>query len=123
MREKNQEVLPIDLEVCIPKGDFVFKAAEICESSDYTELYNTYLRAWRKVNPIADAGYESSEKQPHEKRENWFGFVPIERILNHFSAELYNPQKRGFYRSSFRHTHFCLLSRLFSFIFAFFFNV
>ena len=52
MREKNQEVLPIALEVCIPKGDFVFKAAEICESSDYTELYNMYLRAWRKVNPI-----------------------------------------------------------------------
>ena len=26
--------------------------AEICESLDYTELYNTYLRARRKVNPI-----------------------------------------------------------------------
>ena len=52
MRDKNQVVLPINLEICIPKGDFVFKVAEICESLDYTELFNTYLRAWRKVNPI-----------------------------------------------------------------------
>ena len=52
MREKNQVVLPINLEICIPKGDFVFKVAEICESLDYTELHNTHLRAWRKVNPI-----------------------------------------------------------------------
>ena len=52
MREKNQVVLPIDLEICIPEGDFVFKLAEICENLDYTELFNTYLRAWRKVNPV-----------------------------------------------------------------------
>ena len=52
MREKNQVVLPLDLGICIPKGDFVFKVAEICESLDYTELFNTYLRIWRKVNPI-----------------------------------------------------------------------
>lgn len=52
MREKNQVVLPLDLEICIPEGDFVFKVAEICESLDYTELFNTYLRSWRKVNPI-----------------------------------------------------------------------
>ena len=52
MREKNQVVLPLDLGICIPKGDFVFKVAEICESLDYTELFNTYLRNWRKVNPI-----------------------------------------------------------------------
>ena len=52
MREKNQVVLPLDLGICIPEGDFVFKVAEICESLDYTELFNTYLRAWRKVNPI-----------------------------------------------------------------------
>ena len=42
--------MPLDLEICIPEGDFVFKVAEICESLDYTELFNTYLRAWRKVN-------------------------------------------------------------------------
>ena len=52
MRDKNQVVLPIDLEICIPKGDFVFKVAEICESLDYSELFATYVRVWRKVNPI-----------------------------------------------------------------------
>ena len=52
MREKNQVVLPLDLGICIPEGDFVFKVAEICERLDYTGLFNTYLRSWRKVNPI-----------------------------------------------------------------------
>ena len=52
MRDRSQVVLPIDLGICIPEGDFVFKVAEICESLDYTELFNTYLRSWRKVNPI-----------------------------------------------------------------------
>ncbi len=52
MRNKNQVVLPLDLGICIPEGDFVFKVAEICESLDYTELFNTYVRSWRKVNPI-----------------------------------------------------------------------
>ena len=52
MRAKNQVVLPLDLGICIPEGDFVFKVAEICESLDYTKLWETYVRAWRKVNPI-----------------------------------------------------------------------
>ena len=52
MREKNQLLLPINLEFLIPEGDYVFTVAEICESLDYTELFNTYLRNWRKVNPI-----------------------------------------------------------------------
>ena len=52
MREKNQVVLPIDFEIRIPKEDKVFKVAEICESLDYSELYATYVRVWRKVNPI-----------------------------------------------------------------------
>lgn len=52
MRDKNQVVLPIDLEICIPKEDFVFKVAEICESLEYSELFATYVRVWRKVNPI-----------------------------------------------------------------------
>ena len=52
MRDRSQVVLPLDLGICIPEGDFVFKVAEICESLDYTELFNTYLRSWRKVNPI-----------------------------------------------------------------------
>ena len=52
MREKNQVVLPLNLGICIPEGDFVFKVAEICESLNYTKLWETYVRAWRKVNPI-----------------------------------------------------------------------
>ena len=52
MRDRNQVVLPIKLEICIPEGDFVFKVAEICEGLDYTKLWETYVRAWRKVNPI-----------------------------------------------------------------------
>ena len=52
MRDKSQVVLPLDLGICIPEGDFVFKVAEICEELDYTELLNTYVRKWRKVNPI-----------------------------------------------------------------------
>jgi transposase len=52
MRDRNQVVLPINLEICIPKGDFVFKVAEICEILDYSELWKTYVRAWRKVNPV-----------------------------------------------------------------------
>ena len=44
MKDKNQVVLPLDLGICIPEGDFVFKVAEICESLDYTELFNTYCR-------------------------------------------------------------------------------
>ena len=52
MREKNQVVLPLNLGICIPDDDFVFKVAEICEGLDYTELFQTYLRSYRKVNPI-----------------------------------------------------------------------
>ena len=52
MRDRNQVVLPINLGICIPEGDFVFKVAEICESLDYTKLFETYVRTWRKVNPI-----------------------------------------------------------------------
>ena len=44
MREKNQVVLPLDLGIRIPEGDFVFKVAEICESLDYTELFKIYIR-------------------------------------------------------------------------------
>ena len=52
MRNKNQVVIPFDLTAKIPEEDFVFTVAEICESLDYTELFNTYVRVWRKVNPI-----------------------------------------------------------------------
>jgi transposase len=52
MRNRNQVVFPINLEISIPKDDFVFKVAEICEKLDYTEVFETYIRTWRKVNPI-----------------------------------------------------------------------
>jgi transposase len=53
MREKNQVVLPMNLGISIPEEDFVFKVAEICESLDYTELWETYVRVWRKVNSLS----------------------------------------------------------------------
>ena len=52
MRDKSQVILPLNLGICIPKGDLVFKVAEICEKLDYTKLFATYVRAWRKVNPV-----------------------------------------------------------------------
>ena len=50
MREKNQGVLPIDLGICIPDGDFAFKLAEICESLDYTELLNAIWKYYKPKN-------------------------------------------------------------------------
>ena len=52
MRDKSQVVLPLDLGICIDKEDFVFTLAEICESLNYNKLFETYVRAWRKLNPI-----------------------------------------------------------------------
>ena len=52
MKEKNQLVFPLELRTYIPEGDLVYKVEEICESLDYTVLFNTYLRTWRKINPI-----------------------------------------------------------------------
>ena len=52
MLNKSQLVLPINLEIKIPKNDFVFKMLEICSELDYTKLLKTYARKWRKVNPI-----------------------------------------------------------------------
>ena len=52
MREKSQVVIPLNLGIKIPENDPVFKLIEICEELDYTELFKTYLKAWRKVNPI-----------------------------------------------------------------------
>ena len=52
MRDKSQVVLPLNLGIRIAKDDLVFKVAEICEELDYTDLYKTYVRMWRKVNPV-----------------------------------------------------------------------
>lgn len=38
MRDRNQVISPLNLEISISKEDFVFKVAEICEELDYTEL-------------------------------------------------------------------------------------
>ena len=52
MRDRNQVVLPIDLEICISKEDFVFTVAEICDNLCYEKLFEVYIRKWRKLNPI-----------------------------------------------------------------------
>ena len=31
-------VLPLNLGICIPEGEFVFKVVEICEGLDYTAM-------------------------------------------------------------------------------------
>lgn len=51
MRNRNQVVLPLNLGICIPEDDPVFVLDEICRKLDYSKLYETYLRSWRKVNP------------------------------------------------------------------------
>ena len=52
MKNKNQVVLPLDLGIKISESDSVRKLIEICEELDYTELFATYIRKWKKVNPI-----------------------------------------------------------------------
>ena len=69
MREKNQVVFPLDLEIRIPEGDFVFKVAEICEGERIIEatfpLIKTptskiHLRAIGKGKPeIQELEYEN----------------------------------------------------------------
>ena len=51
MRARSQVVLPLDLEIKIKKDDIVFLVHEICEQLDYSLLYKTYLRTWRRVDP------------------------------------------------------------------------
>ena len=50
-RNRNQAVLPLEIGKNIPKGDPVFKRAEICDKSDYNRLEKEYVRTWRKLNP------------------------------------------------------------------------
>lgn len=47
----NQVVLPFNLEYVIPENDPVKLLNEICESLDYTQLYNKYVKRWRKHSP------------------------------------------------------------------------
>ena len=48
---RNQLFLPLNFEVKIDKNDSVWKLVEICDNLDYTKLYDTYLRHWRKTDP------------------------------------------------------------------------
>ncbi len=52
MRNRNQLVLPLNLEIRIDKNDPVRKLVEICDDLDYTKLYKLYLRSRRKVDPV-----------------------------------------------------------------------
>lgn len=44
MRNRNQVVLPINLEIKLPKDDFVYKVAEICDELDYAEKTISILK-------------------------------------------------------------------------------
>lgn len=41
-RNRNQVVLPLEIEKIIPKDDSVFKLAEICDKLDYSRLEKEY---------------------------------------------------------------------------------
>ncbi len=49
---RNQLVLPINYEVLIDENDPVWKLVEICDTLDYTRLYDEYLRHWRVIDPV-----------------------------------------------------------------------
>lgn len=46
-----QLILPFNLEYNIPENDFVRLLDNVCEQLDYSELYRTYYRKWRKYDP------------------------------------------------------------------------
>lgn len=48
---RNQLVLPLSFEILIDKNDPVWKLTEICDTLDYTRLYDEYLRNWRAIDP------------------------------------------------------------------------
>lgn len=47
----NQVSLPCNLEYSLPKNDPVFTLVELCNQLDYTKLYRSYIRHWRKYSP------------------------------------------------------------------------
>ena len=49
--DRNQVVMPINLEIQIPEEDPVQLVDEICERLDYAKVYAAYGRTWRKVCP------------------------------------------------------------------------
>ena len=52
MTDRNQVFMPINLRIKIADNDPVIKLAEICETLDYRKLSETYIRCWRKTDPI-----------------------------------------------------------------------
>ena len=49
---RNQLFLPFNYEVLIDENDPVWKLVEICDTLDYTRLYDEYLRHWRAIDPV-----------------------------------------------------------------------
>ena len=49
---RNQLFLPINYEVLIDENDPVWKVVEICDTLNYTRLYDEYLRHWRSIDPV-----------------------------------------------------------------------
>ncbi len=52
MTDRNQVFMPINLRIKIADNDPVIKLVEICETLDYRKLSETYIRCWRKTDPI-----------------------------------------------------------------------
>lgn len=50
---RSQVVLPLNIGILLPENDPVRKLVEILDELDYTELYKTYYRTWRKHEPMA----------------------------------------------------------------------
>lgn len=50
-RDRNQVVIPLDIERILPENDPVFKLVEICDSLDYLKLEKECVRSWKKLNP------------------------------------------------------------------------
>ena len=49
---RNQLFLPINYEVLIDENDPVWKVVEICDTLNYTRLYDEYFRHWRSIDPV-----------------------------------------------------------------------
>ncbi len=51
MRDRSQVVIPYNVGILIGENEPVRKLVELCDELDYSRLYETFLRHWRKVNP------------------------------------------------------------------------
>ena len=49
---RNQLVLPLNFEFLSDENDPVWKLTEICDTLDYTRMYDEYLRHWRVIDPV-----------------------------------------------------------------------